>query len=520
MKQDWSKPRRRLAPVIVVSFVVALAFVGLCYAFSGFVADDAFIVGRYAMNAAQGLGLVYNPGERVSALTSPLHALIETALAALGLDPVGAYRVLAPVMVLAGWAAVVRLLVCDGKGIRDVILFTIVGLASPFLILWTVGGLETPLLAMLATLFAVTVVRAGQRGAASEPALLALAVLGGLMFITRYDSLLVTGPVLVVFLVREARRAATWLAVALALAIAGGWLIFAQVYYGDIFPTSFYVKFAIGTRPRIDSLSSLLNFLLLSGLVLLVFRLRPGPLSARPALARALLRAGFVSGVLFLLYAARSAGEHMMFGYRMFLPYLMPLALLVVLGLPEVTRRLTAIAALWQAGLIATVLFVGINLAPLTRLPGLDRAYAEYEFVTPRTYGIFMDMLTEDAKRINDHWDASGTGGQPRIYLRTGGTGYWIPDFYVYETLVSYRKNCGLNERSMIEASHYVQGLGFSASAEKVEAVARERADIGAGAEWLFPTTIDWMGPMETGYFFGSRPETFDLGDDVQGNCD
>ncbi|MGJ8611787.1 MAG: hypothetical protein ACSHWY_11865 [Octadecabacter sp.] len=60
---------------IAISIVV---FLTLCATFWPFVADDAYIVGRYAMNAAAGDGLVCNIGERVSALTSPLHALLET----------------------------------------------------------------------------------------------------------------------------------------------------------------------------------------------------------------------------------------------------------------------------------------------------------------------------------------------------------------------------------------------------------------------------------------------------------
>src|SRR5271155_2471968 len=38
--------------------------------------DDAYASLRYASNLAQGLGFVFNPGERVLGTTSPLHTLM------------------------------------------------------------------------------------------------------------------------------------------------------------------------------------------------------------------------------------------------------------------------------------------------------------------------------------------------------------------------------------------------------------------------------------------------------------
>ena len=41
-----------------------------------YLSDDAFITMRYARNFAQGLGLVFNPGERVEGFTSFLWTII------------------------------------------------------------------------------------------------------------------------------------------------------------------------------------------------------------------------------------------------------------------------------------------------------------------------------------------------------------------------------------------------------------------------------------------------------------
>ena len=70
------------------ALAVFVVYAGLTFAFAPFVADDAYIVGRYAANFAEGHGLVYNRGEYISALTSPLHALLEGVFAKFGLDPV------------------------------------------------------------------------------------------------------------------------------------------------------------------------------------------------------------------------------------------------------------------------------------------------------------------------------------------------------------------------------------------------------------------------------------------------
>jgi hypothetical protein len=493
-----------------------LVFLALCALFWPFVADDAYIVGRYAQNAAAGDGLVYNVGEQVSALTSPLHALLETALAYCGLDPVHSYRIIAPMLVLAGWFTAVRETGLRG---RTFLLFTVISLFSPFLALWAVGGLETGLLACLVTLFVSRLVVVNRFGAADKYDFVWLGLLAGLMFLTRYDSVLVTVPILLAIAVVEYRRLALWIGAALCIALASSWLLFSALYYGDIFPTSYYLKFALGGRAPIDSLSALLNFVLLSGLFLIVLFVRPTSFDKRSLLSKAICRGAAFSVVLFLLYASRASGQHMMFGYRLFVPYLMGARLVLSLSIINLGSVLSILFIGWQAVMVATVTFLGVNPAPLARLPGLDQAYTEYEFITPATYGRFMEMLREDAKAISLHWQETGRQEQPSIYLRTGGTGYWLPDFYVYESLISYRKECGVPMAAMINASHYMQQLGFSLAGNVVLDQGRARADIADDAPLLFATTIDWMGPDVTGYLFGSEPTPLYLHDRIDSHC-
>ncbi len=63
-----------------IAVVVAVFFVVVCALFFAFTVEDAYIVSRYAANLANDGVLVFNQGERICALTSPLHSLVEGAL--------------------------------------------------------------------------------------------------------------------------------------------------------------------------------------------------------------------------------------------------------------------------------------------------------------------------------------------------------------------------------------------------------------------------------------------------------
>ncbi|MFP6900618.1 MAG: hypothetical protein VCA36_06720, partial [Opitutales bacterium] len=72
----------------------------------GFTADDSFIVYRYAENLASGNGLTYNADEFISALTSPLHAILCTLLTLAPCSLLVSNKVLAIVALAGslGWA--------------------------------------------------------------------------------------------------------------------------------------------------------------------------------------------------------------------------------------------------------------------------------------------------------------------------------------------------------------------------------------------------------------------------------
>ncbi len=79
----------------VVGFVVpAVALLANMWAVHRFTTDDAYISFRYARNFARGLGLVYNPGERVEGYTNFLWTVILGGGVRLGFDPITLAKVL------------------------------------------------------------------------------------------------------------------------------------------------------------------------------------------------------------------------------------------------------------------------------------------------------------------------------------------------------------------------------------------------------------------------------------------
>ena len=107
---------------------------------------------------ARGHGLVFNIGERVSALTSPLHALLLSALGLLP-SPMFAYKIVAASAALAAILYAGRTLFDDAFERRTFLAAT---LGSPFVVMWSVGGLETPLLLACLTMLSVLALRPGR----------------------------------------------------------------------------------------------------------------------------------------------------------------------------------------------------------------------------------------------------------------------------------------------------------------------------------------------------------------------
>jgi len=128
------------------------------------VVDDAYISFRYALNAAQGHGLVFNPGERrVEGYTNFLWTVLMVPVLAAGLDVRVASIVLGMVLALVGlalvgWVAPRRLGLSPWVGVLAAFLLAVDGSYA----LWAVGGMETPLFVVLLLLGSLAYLREQQ----------------------------------------------------------------------------------------------------------------------------------------------------------------------------------------------------------------------------------------------------------------------------------------------------------------------------------------------------------------------
>ena len=107
--------------------------------------EDAFIYFRFALHAARGLGLVFNPGGRVEGFSSPLWMLLLGLGARLPVPVHALARGLGIAFAMATVAATGRLASAAGLGrAARLSVLTCLSLSFYFL-LWAQSGLETPL---------------------------------------------------------------------------------------------------------------------------------------------------------------------------------------------------------------------------------------------------------------------------------------------------------------------------------------------------------------------------------------
>src|ERR1700692_2518820 len=113
--------------------------------------DDAYITFRYARNLAEGLGLVYNPGEWVLGTTAPLWAILLAGGYLLGITDLA-------------WLATLLSAICDAASAVLLVALglrlgwrpagaALIGLAwalNPMSIAFATGGMETSLFVLMA----------------------------------------------------------------------------------------------------------------------------------------------------------------------------------------------------------------------------------------------------------------------------------------------------------------------------------------------------------------------------------
>jgi arabinofuranosyltransferase len=333
-----------------------------------FTAEDAYITYRYSENWVNSGSLVYNAGEPINAMTSPLHAVLSAVLFFVTGDTVLGNKIFSLVLLFIS-AGLVWYRYKDQIHLQ---VLALILLLPSCVLLWTFGGLETPILLFIAT---VTVILALRPPPFELNSLCTIFFLAGLAFLTRYDSVLFFLPVSLY--AASKTRSIKHVGVALigAVILPLIWLFVSVYYYGDLLPTSFYVK-----TPKGD-----LGALLFNGAYIASYLLYVGIL---PVVAMVFIvlvpKHGtidtfyrhfksiwwlYTALLLEILYGLTMATHHMMFSFRFFVPYI-PSAVILVVDLlhrafqtREVNLATGRPAYLFNAFLLCLLLFQGYQNA-------------------------------------------------------------------------------------------------------------------------------------------------------------
>lgn len=316
-------------------FVVALIFSIVLY-HNAWLGDDPYITYRSIDNFVNGLGMRWNPAERVQSFTDPLWAAMLTVLYAVTREAF--FTTLG-----ASWLIDLGLLFVLFRATRREPwrfgLMSVLLLSSKAFIDYSTSGLENPLSHLLAAMFfapRIFRLKPGAEDSAPDPVdecrsglLVAM-----FAFITRADTILVYAPALAWMGLRALRWSfpKTVRAVAIGALPAIVWHAIAVIYYGFPFPNTAYSKLnggsiAVPFFHRHSIIYFTNNFvwdpatlvIITAGCLAALLTLR------RRHVAFELLTAAGI--VLYLLYVVRIGGDYMS-GRFFALPFLLGTLLL------------------------------------------------------------------------------------------------------------------------------------------------------------------------------------------------
>lgn len=435
-----------VSPAVVSRGSSLLLAVAASFAFSsslffGFTAEDAYILFRYVANIHSLGDWVYNAGERINSLTSPLHGMTMALLYTFTRESVLTGKLLGLCLTVASAVMLARRY-RNESALAALVLS--VAILPTSVVLWTFGGLETPLLACLVAVGSLGITRIPMAGA------LTCCAVAGLGFLARYDAALFFAPLALAALVHEP----SWRRRIVA-ATAGGlgpalWLAFAWWHFGDVFPTSFYIK-----APKLDAATIHRNavyvgsWLIFTGALPAALVCAPRARSVRERLgSMTLAQWALFAGILAeLLYAFTIATTHMMFSFRSFTAYLPAVAVFVAEGMggagaaPRLEagqRRVIAAFVVVACGFQAAHAWVTYTRS----MNGLSPV-GEFRRVGTRDFmDGFMEGLWTQAGVIRADWPRRAASGMRPMRLATyvgGVVPFALPDAYVFELLASYR---------------------------------------------------------------------------------
>lgn len=211
-----------------------------------FLTDDAFISFRYAVNFADGNGLVFNIDERVEGYTNFLWVIIISIFSFLGVLP---EKIANVISIAASIILILSVIWFNRKFFADH-KYDLIILAAPFLLVlnrtyavWSTSGLETKLFSFFIFLSLAFLIRGWYE---DSKYLKASAILFAFTSLTRPEGILLTasffGYYLVLKFIRREKMSQIFIPILIYLIIVGSHFIFRLIYYGYLFPNTFYAK--------------------------------------------------------------------------------------------------------------------------------------------------------------------------------------------------------------------------------------------------------------------------------------
>jgi arabinofuranosyltransferase len=383
--------------------------------------DDAYITFRYSQNLVDGLGPVYNPGERLEGYSNPSWMLAMAASIALGVAPVLTAKVL-------GVLAAIGLLIVLYRGLLLAQVSAVVaglatlGLATAATLhVASVSGLETVPYSLLLFCGCVSLVGSAP---CRRNVLIASCCLAGAA-LTRPEGVVFWGLGLlaVVFWGSQpsdktfgARKARILVFAYPGVLIAVHW-IWRVVYYGDFFPNTYYAKTGGGAAMVRVGLRELGEYVSNPAHLIWVVLALIGVLVSvrRRALRRQVALMGAV--VLVQLVYTLGVGGDYIFIHRFYVPLLAPLFFLFALNFSPATRpdRSTMV---W---LRQAVTLAAIVALPLSVWYSASRYQPVYERLTSYLAGNIKLGRFLAEYRDTDVWIATAAAGAIPYYsgLRT-----------------------------------------------------------------------------------------------------
>ncbi len=327
--------------------LTVLAVAGVVLVSAAWLDDDAFITFRTVDNLLDGLGLTWNPVERVQASTHPLWLFVNAGLVALTAAP--ELSCVALSLFLSG-LTLFLLIFRVASSIDAGCLAAGALLLSKAWVDYAGSGLEDPLTRLLLILLVLNARRPDSDGRSFT-----LALLVALAALNRPDAFLVFAPVLFATLYRQPWR--RWIHAVLGLAPLALWGAFALFYFGSPWPNSAYAKLGTGV-PRIgriaQGLSYLLDSLVRDPATLLIIGLA-ATVAWRRRRRRETNMPLLIGGALYLLYVVWIGGSYMS-GRFLGLP-------LTAAVLAIASRSSVSIRQFHRRHLIAALVVINLTLA-------------------------------------------------------------------------------------------------------------------------------------------------------------